>query len=279
MDRVKVPASITLERGFSTQRHKWKSNPKKESVYKRLSKRAFIRLTCKNFAYKVSQLKKESRQILIEFIDKSNVVIHRTNGRGISMQGYAGAHPCIQIIANKCLPLELRNKLENNKEKSKTYPITVELKIDEWGDIALLPSDFIIDIENEAKRLMNYAIQNGFSVSRISKGREYDLSLIKPDKKELIIAISSHVAKNPSRSKEKTIQKILMDISKMLPYLDKNKKAVPIIITRPIKFKDSWSHTTKDYLEFYKKRFGFKFMTTEFKNGWEEDIIKELLKI
>ena len=70
-----------------------------------------------------------------------------------------------------------------------------------------------------------------------------------------------------------------MDISKMLLYLDENKQTVPVIITRPISFKNSWSFTTTRYLDFYRRKFGFRFITTEFKNGWEEDIIKELNEI
>ena len=70
-----------------------------------------------------------------------------------------------------------------------------------------------------------------------------------------------------------------MDISKMLPYLDQNKNTLPVVITRPIEFENSWSFTTQKYLDFYRDKFGFKFLTTEFKNGWEDNIIKELLKL
>lgn len=278
MDKVIIFASITLERGFATKRYKWKSK-NKTSNYKRPCKRAVIRFTCRNFAERVSRLRRESRQILINFKDDSNVVIKRIKSRGTSMQGYSGKHPYIQIVINKCLPKKLWEKLEKTNKNSVTFQINVELNINEWEDVNLLPSDFLLEVEKESKMLMDKALNSGFHILKVSKGRDYDVGLINPNKKELIIAISSHIAKSQSRSKEKTIQKILMDISKMLPYLDNNKKAIPVVITRPIEFEHSWSFTTQKYLDFYRERFGFKFLTTEFKKGWEDNIIKELLKI
>ncbi|MCX6742263.1 MAG: hypothetical protein NTX24_03765 [Candidatus Pacearchaeota archaeon] len=277
MDKIRIPASITLERGFSTQRYAWKSE-NRVTDYKRPCKRATIRFTCRTFANKISNTKKENRQISMRFEDDFKVVVHRIVKKGISLQGYSGKHPYIQIVANGCLPRVLWKKLDNSSNNSITFPVILELSLNDWKDLHLSPSDFLLIVEKESKILMEEALNRGFQVEKVSKGREYDLGLISPSKKELIIAISSHVAKSKSRSKEKTIQKILMDISKMLPYLDGNKKSIPIVITRPIEFQKSWSHTTQKYLDFYKKKFGFKFITTEFKNGWEDDIIKELLK-
>ncbi len=110
------------------------------------------------------------------------------------------------------------------------------------------------------------------------KGRAYDLELIGPRKTKFIIAISSHLAKNKSRSKEKRKQKILMDIAKML---SKSYKCdtLPVIISQPLEFKGSWSYTTSSYLDFYKNNFNFQFLTTEFKKHWEEDIIVQLLDL
>ena len=278
MDKVKLDASITLEKGISTKKYKWKSKTK-ESIYKKFSRRAVIRFSCRNFAQKISKLEGKDRQILIKFIDNSNVIIKRVKDKGISMQGYFGEHSYIQIIVNSCLPLELWDNLNEVKSKSMTFPVIVELYLHEWKDTGLVPSDFLLEVEKESKILMNKALERGFSISKVSKGREYDIGLINPDSKKFIIALSSHVAKNKSRSKEKTIQKILMDIAKMLPYLDQNKDTIPIVITRPMEFKNSWSFTTQKYLDFYKKKFGFKFITTEFKNGWEDDILGELLQL
>lgn len=278
MDKIIVPASITLENGFSTQNYKWKSQDK-ISNYRRPCRRAFIRFTCKNFAERISSLGKNKRQISIKFLDNSNVMIRRIKNKNISMQGYSGLHPYVQIIINKYMPKELWKKLEETSAKSVTFPVNAGLDLNDWKDVGLKPSHFLIEVEQEAKSLMERALKMNFDILTVSKGREYDLSLITPNKKEVIIALSSHVAKNKSRSKEKTIQKILMDISKMLPYLDKNKTTVPVIITRPIEFENSWSFTTKNYLDFYETKFGFKFITTEFKKGWEDNIIKELLTI
>ena len=70
-----------------------------------------------------------------------------------------------------------------------------------------------------------------------------------------------------------------MDISKMLPVLYENKALSPVIITSPIEFEKSWSFTTQKYLDFYRNKFGFRFLNTDFKKDWEDNIIKELLKI
>ena len=277
MDKIYIPASITLEKGFATKRYKWKSGDK-ESFYRRPCKRAVIRFTCKNFADKVNKINQEKRQVLIEFLDNSNAIIKRIKERGVSLQGYSGNHPYIQIIVNKSLPKELWKILEDSDKKSITLPVNVEIDLNDWGDINLSQENFILEIEKEAKSLVNKALKKGFKVIRVPKGRSHDASLVHPDGTEFIIAISSHVAKTQSRSKEKTIQKILMDISKMLPYLSENKNVVPVVITRPIEFEKSWSFTTNKYLDFYREKFGFKFLTTEFKNDWEDIIIEKLSK-
>jgi len=279
MDKIIVSASITLEKSIATQLYKWKSDKKKQSVYKRPYKRAFIRFSGSNFSHKINLLKKEDRQIKISFIDNSNINIKRTKEKQISLQGYSGAHPYIQFIINKTLPENIWKIFEESNKKTLTIPVNVSINLNEWSDLKISPEDFIIQIEKEAKSLMNKALQKGFNVNLISKGRNFDLKLISPRNKDIIIAISSHVAKNKSRSKEKTIQKILMDIAKMLPYIIENKKSIPVIITRPIEFENSWSYTSKKYLDFYKTKFNFIFLTTEFKNGWEDNIIEELQKI
>jgi len=279
MDKIHIPASITLEKGFATKRYKWKSDSKKESIYKRPCKRAVIRFSCKNFAEKINKTIKENRQVLISFLNDSHIRIKKIRKKGISLQGYSGKHPYTQIVVNKCLPQKYWVDLEKINKKSLTFPITVEFDLNEWKEFNLSPDNFLLEVEKDAKSLMRKALKSNFKILKVPKGRSHDLSLINPNKKELIIAISSHVAKTKSRSKEKIVQKILMDISKMLPEVYKNKNIIPIILTRPINFEKSWSFTTTQYLEFYKKNFRFKFLTTEFKNGWENSIIKELKKI
>lgn len=279
MDKIIVPASITLEKSNSIKKYKWLSNPKKESLYHRISKRAFIRFSCRNFSEKLKKVPIEKRQIYLNFLDDFSIEIKRTKKRNISLQGYSGKHPYIQFIVNNALRPKFRKILEEMESKSKTFPINVLLNLEEWKDLKVLTSDFLIEVEKDAKTLVELALKKGFKVERASKGRSYDLSLISPKGEEIIIAISSHVAKTQSRSKEKTVQKILMDISKMLPRIYDNKKIIPVVITRPIKFENSWSFTTDKYLDFYKDKFGFRFLTTDFKKGWEDNIIKELLKI
>ena len=279
MDKIIIPASITLEKCVATRRYKWKSDSKKISTYKRPYKRAAIRFTCKNLSERINKTKIEKRQISIDFISNSLAKIKRVNKKGISIQGYSGKHPHIQIVINKVLPKKMWKLFEESHKKTLTIPLNIEINLKEWREFRLTPDDFLLEIEKESKSLMRKALKKGFKIIFASKGRFFDLQLINQHKKEIIIAISSHIAKTKSRSKEKTIQKILMDISKMLPYLSKNKGVIPIIITRPIEFEKSWSFTTKEYLEFYKKKFGFIFLTTEFKKNWEDKIIRELLKI
>ncbi len=276
MDRIMIPASITLESCVLNRRYNWKSNPKKYTVYKIKSKRAFVRFSCKNLAYKLSRLKFDKRRIDVNFIDDKNLILQRAGGGKFSMQGYSGTHPGIQFVVNSALPEKLKRKFGT---KSKSYPINIFIFPEEWKELNLSPADFLIEVERESKSLLNAALRKGFTINKISKGRGFDLSLINQNNCELILAISSHVASSKSRSKEKTIQKILMDISKMLPYMDKNKKAIPVVITQPIEFEGSWSFTTQKYLDFYKDRFNFKFITTEFKKGWEDIVIGELSKI
>lgn len=279
MDKLYIHASITLEKGFSTREYRWKSDKRKKSIYKKSCRRAAIRFTCKNLAEKVSKMKQEKRQILVTFLDNENVEIKRTKNKGITMQAYGGKHPYIQIVINRAMPKDLWKLLEESTKKTISFSINLKIDLNDWKDIKLSPGDFLLEIEKEAKSLTKKALNKSFKVLNASKGRAYDLSLIHPNGTELIIAISSHTAKTETRSKEKTIQKILMDISKMLPYLEGNKKTIPIIITRPINFEKSWSFTTDKYLEFYEKKFGFKFLTTEFKKDWEDIIIERLLEV
>ena len=276
MDKIIIPASITLENSLINRKYKWKSKTNKTTIYKIKSKRAFVRFSCRNLSYKLNKLDIKKRKININFLDDNNLIIERKKEGNFSIQGYQGRHPYVQFVVNSALPASLKERFA---ESSKTFSLNIIINLTEWRDLNLSPSDFIIEIEKESKSLLDKALENKFKVVKVSKGREFDVGLTAPSNKKLVIAISSHVAANKSRGKEKTIQKILMDISKMLPYLHENKEVIPIIITRPIEFENSWSFTTKKYLDFYKNNFGFVFLTTEFKKGWEDDIIKELLKI
>lgn len=276
MDKIVIPASITFESSNLNRKYKWKSDLTKQTVYKINSKRAFIRFSSKNFSNKLNKLNNWLRKIDVKFLNDKTAVVRRKENGKFSMQGYRGKHPYVQFIVNSALSPSLRERFI---EKSQTFPVDIIFYLDDWADLNVLPSDFILDVEKEAKSLLNLALKNKFNIEKVSKGREFDVGLITPSGRKIVIAISSHIAKNKSRSKEKTIQKILMDICKMLPYLHENKGVTPIIVTRPIEFKNSWSFTTKKYLEFYKKEFGFRFLTTEFKNGWEDDILKELSKV
>lgn len=276
---VVVPASITIEEGSHVNVHKWK-NEDKVSVYRGNSKRAVVRITGSRFVKELSKKKKEQRQVSINFnkVDGEwGLVVSRTR-EGCTLQTYFSSHPYIQLVLNRHLSKEIWDEYKVNNKKTYSRRINVEFDLTEWGDIKLKPYDFIIKIERLSKQLMKEALRQRFVVDFVSKGRAYDLELVGPKNKRFIIAISSHVAKNESRSKEKRKQKILMDIAKMLTVLY-TKKAVPIVISEPLSFQGSWSFTTPDYLDFYKDAFNFRFLTTNFKKDWAVEICKQLLKI
>ena len=157
--------------------------------------------------------------------------------------------------------------------------INVEFNLDDWKDIHLKPSDFLINVEKESKSLLDFALKNQFNFDQISKGRNYDLELIGPNKTKFLISISTYGKESiERRRKEKVVSKILKDISKLLVYTY-NKKVIPIIVTLPVEAEKTWSFTANDYLNFYKDNFNFKFINTTFKKGWENEICEELLKI
>jgi len=276
MDNIVIPASMTLENCKLNRKYKWKSDLNKISTYNVQSKRAIIRFTCKNFAYRLSKLDKQKRRVSLVFTGKNSLLIKRDKNGSVSLQGHTGKHPVIQVCGNRALTEDLKKEFTN---KTRTIPLEIVFNLNEWKDLNISPEDFIIEVEKHSKSLMRKAIDSGFNIERVSRGRMYDLQLITPNKKEIIIAISSHVAKNENRSKEKRIQKILMDISKMMVYVYGKKEVIPVIITESIESEKSWSYTTKKYLDFYRDKFRFRYLTTDFKKGWEDNVIKELLKI
>ncbi len=280
MDMVLVSASITIENGVSTQRYKWKSK-NKVSVYRKLNKRAFVRITGAKFVSRLNSRNSMAKQININFCRDKNewiLKINRSKNKGSTLQTCVGTHPYLQLVLNKHLPKEIWREHELSGKRTYTRPINVEFDLDEWKDLKIGPSVFLVEVEKLPKTLLDHSLKNGFKIDFVPKGRSYDLELIGPEGNKFILAISSHVAKNQSRSKEKRKQKILMDISKMLPVIY-NQKVYPIIISEPLEYEGSWSFTTDFYLNFYKERFGFKFLTTDFKKDWEENICNQLLEL
>ena len=86
-----------------------------------------------NVAIRVNKLDITKRQISINFISNSIISLRRTNKKSVTMQGYGGVHPYIQIISNKALPENLWNKLDDTQRKSVTFPVEVELNLNEWN--------------------------------------------------------------------------------------------------------------------------------------------------
>ncbi|MBI2107408.1 hypothetical protein HYT57_05480 [Candidatus Woesearchaeota archaeon] len=282
MDIINIPGSLTIETGVFRQNYKWKSLDR-TSTYQRKYTRAALRITGLNVIENLYKLNKNKRQIALEFTkDGENwaIIIHRVSRKGLTLQSYIGKHPFAQIIVNKFLPQELKELYLKSKRKTKTFGVYVKLFLKEWRDIDIKHSDFLIQVEKESKTLLECALSSNFTSVYSTKGRAYDLSLISPKGKEFLIAITSYGEKSSElRRKEKIKQKVLYDIAKMLPSLYKHKNAIPIVVSRPMKTEKTWSYTTSDYLNFYENQFNFKFLTTDFKNGWERHICNKLLEI
>ncbi|MEK6927584.1 MAG: hypothetical protein AABX11_04065 [Nanoarchaeota archaeon] len=188
MDKIVIPASMTLESCILNKKYSWKSEMNKISNYKVPSKRAIIRFTCKNFAENLSKVDKQKRTVSLKFIDKNSLIVTRNREGSVCLQGHTGKHPVIQVCGNKALTLEHKAEYQ---DKTITLPIEITFSLDEWKDLNISPEDFIIEVEKHPKSLMKKAIDCGFNIEKISRGRMYDLQLITPSKKELIIAISS----------------------------------------------------------------------------------------
>ncbi len=280
---IEIPASITYEQSTRIREYKWKTE-KKISRYFSKSKRIFLRISSMAFGTKPSKLPSGKRQVKLSFLKNSGwtVRLFRIKKKNLTLQCYPyssnNTHSYIQIVINKSIPKVLSRELQSlalNK-KCVTIPVKVKLDINEWKDTNLRTEDFLCYIEVYAKELLKFALKQGFKVNFVPKGREYDLRLIGPKGTEFIIAIFSHKAKYKTRSKQHRIQKTLVDIAKMLPTLFKDKFLIPVIISQPYEFKNSWSFTTKDYLDFYKNHFNFKFLDTNFGEKWPKQICQEL---
>lgn len=283
---IEIPASITYEHSSQTREYKWKTK-KKISRYFSKSKRIFLRISSMGFGTKSNKLPFDQRQVQLSFFKKSGwlVRIFRIKKKGLTLQCYPyssnNIHSYIQIVLNKSIPKVLLKELQAlaSNKKCVTIPVKVKLDINEWKDINLKPEDFLYHTEVYAKELLRFALKQGFKVNFIPKGRECDLRLMGPKGTEFIIAILSHNAKYETRSKQHRIQKTLVDIAKMIPTLFKDKFLIPVIISQPYEFKNSWSFTTKDYLDFYKNHFNFQFLNTNFEKNWPKRICQELKKL
>jgi len=280
---IEIPASITYEQNARIREYKWKTK-KKISRYFSKSKRIFLRISSMAFGTKPSKLPPDKRQVKLSFLKKSGwtVRLFRIKEKNLTLQCYPyssdNLHSYIQIVINKSIPRVLLKELQSRalNKKCVTIPVKVKLDINEWKDVNLQPEDFLYHTEIHAKELLKFALKQGFKVNFVPKGREYDLKLIGPKGTEFIIAILSHKAKYETRSKQHRIQKTLLDIAKMIPTLFKDKFLIPVIISQPYEFKNSWSFTTKDYLDFYKNHFNFKFLHTNFGKNWPKQICQEL---
>lgn len=279
---VLIPASITIENAIVTLRHRLKSG--KITIYRRPHKRAVVRITGANFVKKLSSKGRLKKQVKIKFSkNKGNwiLALKRSKSKSSTLQTYIGlqySHPYLQLILNRHLPKEFWREHELSGKKTYTAPIDVEFNISEWNDIKLEYGDFMPEVEIKPKQLMKESLKSGFKIEFIPKGRSFDLEMIGPKNNRFLLAVSSHVAKNHKRTKEQRTRKILFDISKMLPSIY-NEKVFPVVISGPLEFEGSWSYTTDSYLDFYKEKFGFNFLTTDFKKGWEKDICNQLLEL
>ena len=274
---VLFKGSITIEKSRRKHLYRWKGS-QKISEYSLNARRAVLRITGADAVNKFSNFDKNFF-VSIDFFEKGGrfVVKLKRSCQGKKLQSYFSSHPYLQVVLNKELPKYFWKDFELKGKKSWTFSINVDFDLDEWKDLNLKSWDFLPLVERDAKDLMKVALQAGFVVKFIPKGRFYDLEL-STGKATFILGISSHVAKNQSRSKEKRKQKILQDIAKMLLEIHK-REVIPVILSRPIEFEGSWSYSTDSYLKFYENEFNFHFLETNFEKGWERKICKQLLEI
>ena len=285
--KVTIPATITYSNYVKDRKRYWKTrNGIKSGVYKTKLKRIVLRIGSSSFATKLIRLDKSKRQIKLIFHKEKEWIatLNKVNQKNLTLQCYPyykTIHPYVQIVANKSVPDKLMRYLECKIENKKcvSLPILVKIDLDEWKDTNLKPWDFLYHTEMHAKKLMEFALKNDFTIDFITKGREYDLQLIGPKGTKFIIAISSHDAKYETRSKQHRIQKTLTDIAKMIPSIYNATLLIPIIVTQPYEFDGSWSFTTDNYLKFYKNKYNFNFIETNFKNNWTSKICKKLLEL
>jgi len=279
MNLIEVPGSITLEKGVRVV--KYKKITKKISIYYVPYKRYFLRITSLNFAKNLHKKSNDEKQVQITFSNENGkwvVLFKRKFGKGVTLQSYTGKHPVLQVVLNKVLPKEFIKQYEDSKRDVLTLPVGVKLNLDEWKDLNLKLSDFLITVEKEAKTLLDYALKRKYRSTKFAKGRAYDLHLISKKGVEFFIAINSCGGRKKRRTKEIIKSKILVDIAKILPSLE-GQKGIPIIISKPFESKNSWSFTTSRYLEFYQTKYNFQFLNTNFKKGWEKEILNSLSKI
>ena len=282
--RFRIPASITFSQYPRQNKYVWlKQN--KTSTYDVTEKRLVLRISTGQFGKKASKLDKKNRQISVTFSKDKNLwtlTLRRVRQSNVIISSLVKnpSHILLQVVLNKLAPQKLLQELApENKYGSKTLSVKVGMELADWKDINLNPEDFLYHTELHAKSLLKYALNKNFTADYIPKGRECDLQLISSSGKKFAIAIASHIAKSKSRSKQHRVQKALIDIAKMLSIIYFEKDITPVIISRPIEFKGSWNFTGNNYLKFYQEKFGFKFISTDFKNGWEQVVCEQLGKM
>jgi len=281
--KIHIPASVTFSSYPRQNKYKWRDN-NKTSIYNVIENRLVLRISTGQFGKKAFKLDKKNRKVIVNFNkDKEWILtLRRTTSSNVIMSVHAKnpKHIWLQVILNKLAPKQLFKELElKSKFGSRTIPVKVKIELGDWSDINLKPEDFLYHAELQAKSLLSYALSKKFLVDYVPKGREYDLQLISSNNKKFAIAISSYIAKNESRSKQHRVQKALTDIAKMLSTLYYDKDLIPVIISQPFQFNRSWNFVRNDYIKFYQEKFNFKFIFTNFKDGWEKEVCNELDRI
>ncbi|MDD5133342.1 MAG: hypothetical protein PHD81_01525 [Candidatus Nanoarchaeia archaeon] len=230
------------------------------------------RFTSKNIGFLINFTKERN-----EWIINLCKVDYKLSNRGYYK--VKSSHSQLQISVNKELPLELKKELEWKTKKgtsfSKVKRIIVKINLEEWKEIGLKPWHFLSGQEVLGESLMKYAINKGFSVNYIPKGRECDLQLIGPNNTLFAIALFSHNAKTERRSRDKRIQKLLGDVARLFT-ITYNSNLIPVVISQP--YMSSRQISIQNYVDFYSNKFNFKFIITSFNKGWEQEVCKKLVE-
>lgn len=234
------------------------------------------------FSVNTKNLKIRNLKANVEFMKNDNkwiaeVYLSENGKNNICFHGDR-AYISIPITRSKILPEEIKEIIHDpHPNISKSFFMNVRINnLNQISDTGLRPWDFLNKQEIHAKLLMQEALNNGFSIEFIPKGWAYDLQLTSPRKSKLLISIFYYKTKNEKRNRAKRAQKLLGDISKLLPEIY-NKEHIPIMVSQ--EFMNNNSRTILDYVNFYKNQFNFKFINTNFKKGWEREVLNKLLEI
>ncbi|MAG47764.1 hypothetical protein CL617_04100 [archaeon] len=259
-NQVTIPGSIV-----------YKKYPKKNSFERQFN----LRFSANTTRSKIKKVKTNINFFKHNFNWLSEISLDKNGGSNLYLYGN---RPQINILVrSNILPKKVKKiYYDSSSNVCKSFPMNIKLNLDEFNKIGLKPWDFLHQQDLDAQSLLKEALDNNFNVSFIPKGWSYDLQLIGPKNSVFFISIFYYKTKDERRNRAKRAQKLLGDISKLLPEVYK-KKFVPVIVSQ--EFESKKNRTIMNYVNFYRDKFKFEFIITNFKKHWEKEVCRELLRI